>query len=364
MTFVELVAPSSPRGGAPGAARVVRPDPELGSGRFVVVGGDERPSFSLPCGMLRPRPARLVVSLALVLLACKRDAPESAPPTASAAEPAPAPAPSEPGGETIAAAPACQTTPGLGAIVWTATSAEFTASSVGAYAQATLALERALKDKKLSAAEEQQGSVAKLPPAVILDVDETVLDNSPYQAWLTREGKRFEPSTWSAWVEAAAADAVPGALAFTKAAHARGVTVFYLSNRDASGEAATRENLRRLGFPLRDPAEVDVVLLQNERPEWTSAKGTRRAAVAERYRVVMLVGDNLGDFTDAYKGSVADRAAVTDAHEAWWGSRWIMIANPMYGSWESAAAAAAPGADAGASASPIPPAVVTWGGPG
>lgn len=335
--------------------------------------GAGRPAFSLPCGMLRRRSALLALSLALAVVAppaCKRDAPETAPPTADAAgEPSAASEPSagepsEPSGDAPAIAPACRTMPGLGAIVWTATSAEFAASSVGAFAQASLALDRALKDKKLSAAEEQQGSFARLPPAVILDIDETVLDNSPYQAWLTREGKRFELSTWSAWVEAAAADAVPGALAFTKAAHARGVTVFYVSNRDVSGEAATRDNLVRLGFPVRDAAEVDVVLLLNERPEWTSAKGTRRAAVAERYRVVMLVGDNLGDFTDAAaRGSVAERAAVTDAREAWWGSRWIMIANPMYGSWE-AAAAGAPGAEAAAGASPIPSAVVTWQGPG
>ncbi|MEZ4449398.1 MAG: HAD family acid phosphatase [Nannocystaceae bacterium] len=310
---------------------------------------------------LAPLPA---LALAVVVASgCRREAEDTAPPCAEAPAPAPTPTPAAADEASASAdAPGCRTTPGLGAIVWTQTSAEFAANSVGAFAQATLALDRALKDKKTSAADEQQGSFAKLPPAVILDIDETVLDNSPYQAWLTREGKTFELPTWAAWVAAAKAEAVPGALAFTQAAAAKGVTVFYVSNRDVAGEAATRDNLARLGFPLRDAAEVDVVLLQNERPEWSSAKGTRRAAVAERYRIVMLVGDNLGDFTDQYKGSVDERAKVVDTHRERWGSRWIMIANPMYGAWESAASA--PKADAAASAPPIPAAVVTWEGPG
>jgi 5'-nucleotidase (lipoprotein e(P4) family) len=222
----------------------------------------------------------------------------------------------------------------LSAVVWLQTAAEFEALALQAFAQATAALDQALVEPSWVAAPEQTSAPEGAPPAVILDVDETVLDNSPYQGWLLRSGERFAPTSWGAWVEAAAAEAVPGALAFTKAAAARGVTVFYVSNRDVSGEAATRQNLARLGFPLAE--EVDVVLLKGEREDWGSAKGTRRAEVASRYRIVMLVGDNLGDFTDEYKGDVAARAKVIEATAPWWGSRWIMIPNPMYGSWESA----------------------------
>lgn len=222
----------------------------------------------------------------------------------------------------------------LSAVVWLQTAAEFEALALQAFAQATAALDQALVEPSWVAAPEQTSAPEGAPPAVILDVDETVLDNSPYQGWLLRSGERFAPASWGAWVEAAAAEAVPGALAFTKAAAARGVTVFYVSNRDVSGEAATRQNLARLGFPLAE--EVDVVLLKGEREDWGSAKGTRRAEVASRYRIVMLVGDNLGDFTDEYKGDVAARAKVIEATAPWWGRRWIMIPNPMYGSWESA----------------------------
>lgn len=260
----------------------------------------------------------------------------------------PAAAPASPGGSSVA--------PTLASVAWVQTAAEFEALSLQAFAQASGALDAALADPAWVAAPEQTSAPAGLPPAVILDVDETVLDNSPYQAWAVREGRRFEPATWDAWVAAAAAEAVPGALEFTRSAASRGVTVFYVSNRDVSGEAATRKNLERLGFPLAEG--VDTVLLKNERQEWGSAKGSRRAEVATRYRVVMLVGDNLGDFTDEYKGDVAARAAVIAGSAARWGSRWIMIPNPMYGSWIDALGqpddpAAAMGA-----------ALNAWGGPG
>ena len=270
----------------------------------------------------------LAAALALALAACK-PAPVATPPAAAA--------------------------PTLGAVVWLQTAAEFEALALQAFAQASAALDAALADPSWVAAPEQPSAPPGLPPAVILDVDETVLDNSPYQAWTLREGTRFEPASWSAWVTAAAATAVPGALDFTRGAAARGVTVFYVSNRDAADEAATRANLARLGFPLAEG--VDTVLLKGERPEWGSAKGTRRAEVAARYRVVMLVGDNLGDFTDDYKGDVAARAAVIAATAAWWGSRWIMIPNPMYGSWETALG------DGDDPAALMRAALRAWGGP-
>lgn len=168
------------------------------------------------------------------------------------------------------------------------------------------------------------------PPAVILDLDETAFDNSAFAARAIRKHTTFTfGDDWSAWVDESASKAVPGAKEFLDYAHSRGVALFYITNRTADMETATRRNLGKLGFPLA--TDEDVLLTRGEREEWNSTdKTTRRELVAARYRVLLLLGDALGDFT-------ADRANVDPAL---WGTRWFVVPNPIYGSWESAAAGA------------------------
>ena len=133
----------------------------------------------------------------------------------------------------------------------------------------------------------------------------------------------------------ARATAIPGSTGFTQYAEKRGVTVFYITNRTANVEDATRRNLGALGFPLT--AGIDTVLTRAERPEWqASAKGARRAHVARDYRIVLLVGDDLGDFVVDASGTSQERAARAAPQADWWGRRWIMLPNPTYGSWERA----------------------------
>jgi acid phosphatase len=98
-------------------------------------------------------------------------------------------------------------------------------------------------------------------------------------------------------------------------------------------EAATRENMQKLNFPMG--GNVDTVLLAGEQDGWTSKKGTRRAFVAKNYRVLLLMGDNFGDFVDAYKGTEAERQKVFDDSAAHWTKDWIMLPNPSYGSFEA-----------------------------
>jgi len=223
----------------------------------------------------------------------------------------------------------------LNAVLWVQTSLEFEASALQAYRLAQLQLDTALADPTWTAALEQQGDASKLPPAVIVDVDETVLDNSYYQARMIRDNTAYATATWDPWVAEAHATAVPGALEFTQHAAKKGVTVFYVTNRTASLEAPTRKNLAAVGFPLADG--VDTVLVRGERPEWNaSAKGPRRAFVAKAYRILMLIGDDLGDFVVNASGAPAERRSHTAAQSEWWGRRWIMIPNPTYGSWEQA----------------------------
>ena len=228
----------------------------------------------------------------------------------------------------------------LNAVLWTQSALEFEASAVQAYRLALLQLEAALADPRWTAAIEQQGDASKLPPAVIVDVDETVLDNSYYQARLIRDNGVFANDTWDSWVAEGRATAVPGALEFSREAAKKGVTIFYVSNRTAKLEEPTRRNLAALGFPLTDG--IDTVLVRGERPEWSaSGKGPRRAFIAGHYRILMLIGDDLGDFVVDAAGTPSERQSRAAAQAEWWGRRWIMIPNPTYGSWERAIIGAA-----------------------
>jgi len=223
----------------------------------------------------------------------------------------------------------------LNAVLWMQRSVEFKASALTAFALARIRLDQALADPSWTGApKEQTGAYQSLPPAVILDVDETIMDNSGYQAWMTLRGTTFDPKTWNAYVNTVASRAVPGALEFARYADGKGVKVFYVSNRTAEEEPATRQNLEKLGFPMG--GGVDTMLMTRKQPDWGSAKGTRRAFVAKSYRVLLNVGDNLGDFVDEYRGTEAERLKVLEQHRERWGREWIVIANPAYGSFESA----------------------------
>lgn len=222
----------------------------------------------------------------------------------------------------------------LNATLWTQSSVEFKASALASYRLATLMLDKALADKSWTAALEQDGDYQNKPPAIILDVDETVLDNSEYEAWLIKAKTHYSSKTWGPYVDQAISKPIPGSLEFINYAKSKGVEIFYVSNRKAPGEEGTRKNLKALGYPINEA--FDTVLLRKEN-DWGRKKSSRRAHIAKDYRVLMVFGDNLGDFTDAYGGSIADRQKVYEEHADRWGTSWIMIANPMYGSWEASA---------------------------
>jgi 5'-nucleotidase (lipoprotein e(P4) family) len=223
----------------------------------------------------------------------------------------------------------------LNAVLWMQTSVEYKANAEAVFALAQIRLDQALKDKSWTAAPaEQKGDFKNFTPAVVVDADETVLDNSGYQAWMVMQGETFNPKTWTKFVNSQTSTAVPGAVEFAKYAESKGVRVFYVTNRTKVEEEPTRENMRKLGFPM--DANIDTILTAKEQPDWGSAKGTRRAAIAKHYRILLLIGDNFGDFTDAYKGSVEERQKVYEENAARWGRDWLMLPNPSYGSFEAA----------------------------
>jgi 5'-nucleotidase (lipoprotein e(P4) family) len=177
-----------------------------------------------------------------------------------------------------------------------------------------------------------------LPPAVIVDVDETVLDNSPYELENILAGRSYSLQTWKAWTARAEAKALPGALEFLRYAASRGCSVYYITNRDADEKAATIANLARHGFPMADSAHVWTM-------EGTSDKTARRAAVQQKHRVVLLVGDQLTDFDQVLK----DRSEGLGL-PGMYGSAgelsqyFILLPNSSYGYWRDAITG--PGSDA------------------
>lgn len=211
-----------------------------------------------------------------------------------------------------------------GALLWTQSSAEFRALAYQTFVLARLRLDQDLRQHPAKRGARRA--------AVIVDADETVLDNSRFQAELVLRGLPYESSGWRAWCERAEAGAVPGALDFLKYAAARGVRVFYITNRRQAEKAGTVSNLMKLGFP--DVSEESVMIREEGT---TSSKETRRQKVARRHRIALLVGDNLNDFNDNFAGkSIADRAAQVDRERAEFGLRFIVVPNPMYGDWENA----------------------------
>ena len=221
------------------------------------------------------------------------------------------------------------------ATLWMQRSVEFKGNALTVYALARIRLDQALADKSWTAApNEQKGDYQNLPPAVILDLDETAIDNSPYEVWMLKTNQTFSTKTWNEFCAAQISRAIPGAVEFSKLADSKGVKVFYVSNRAVETENDTRANMEKLGFPMG--GNVDTFLMQNEKPEWGSAKSTRRAAIAKDYRVLLNFGDNLGDFDDRYRANEADRLKAFDENKDRWGREWLMLANPTYGSFETA----------------------------
>jgi 5'-nucleotidase (lipoprotein e(P4) family) len=209
----------------------------------------------------------------------------------------------------------------VGAILWTQTSAEKAALSYQAFSLARLRLDQDFRANRNR----------RTKRAVIVDVDETVLDNSRYQAKLAKEEKAFEAKTWTDWCNSAQATALPGAVEFLRYANSRGVRVFYITNRRMAEKDGTARNLRALGFP---EVTDDTLLVRTD----GSTKEPRRQSVAAKYRIVLLMGDNLNDFAEVFEKSktIDSRLSAADQNRNQFGSRFIVLPNPMYGAWEDA----------------------------
>ena len=220
------------------------------------------------------------------------------------------------------------------AVLFKRTSAEYKANTFQIYALAKNNIDDALEDKSWSALVDQKIDYHNLPPAVILDIDETVLDNSEHQVRSIKNGTNY-PIGWKEWVSEESAVALPGVKEYLSYANSKGVKVFYVTNRTHDLEEYTRNNIKNLGLPLDE--DIDVLLMKNEKG-WTSDKTSRRDLIRKDFRVIHIFGDQLDDFIPLKDTatSISSRKMLIDKYSDMWGQKWFMLINPMYGEWEEA----------------------------
>lgn len=245
---------------------------------------------------------------------------------------------------------ACSADSGTGsgadrAVLWVRDAAEFDALAMQAYRAAGDDLPRLIADKSWTAMPGQK-NYGQLPPAVILDVDETLVSNVGFQEILVRPFENSDLDNWNAKHEAIV---IPGAAEFARAAREQGVELFFVTNRPCEirtgvagscpQETVTVQDLNEAGIP----ADADHVMLANERSDWDREKLIRRNLIAQNYRIIMVIGDDLSDFIpcareDVYEpcdegATIASRQSQTELYSGYWGAGWYVLPNPMHGSW-------------------------------
>lgn len=200
------------------------------------------------------------------------------------------------------------------ATVYVQQSPEYIALAEQAYAMARTSLENQVK-------------TANAPLAVVLDIDETVLDNSPYQAKQILENFNY-PTHWDEWINKEEAKPVPGSLEFLQYADAKGIVIFYISNRKAHLLEATINNLNKYNYPQVDSNHI---MLRTS----TSSKEERRQKVLDQgLEIALLIGDNLDDMGAEFEvDDPTQRNAAVYANQAKFGSKYIVLPNPTYGKW-------------------------------
>jgi acid phosphatase len=245
-----------------------------------------------------------------------------------------------------AASPDKQTAKPDHAILWAAHSVEYQAISAQVYAQATRDIPRLLADTSWSAVPGFEGNELK-PPAVILDVDETILSGTDLELTMLP----FSTQLQYEWALDHKAIPIRGVVDFVAAARSAGIEVFILTNRPCEKykgtigkcpiEDVTIQDLKEIGINV----DAEHALFANEKPGWDREKVVRREFIAASHRVIMVFGDDFGDFVACSRGAPkapcttpatrASRADDLDKYNEYWGNGWYILPNPMYGSWTS-----------------------------
>lgn len=201
--------------------------------------------------------------------------------------------------------------------------AEYDALCLQAFNIARLRVDEAVK-----ASDQAHGEPKNM--AVITDIDETFLDNSPYAVRQALIGKDYDPATWYEWTSKGIADTLPGALSFFRYAASKNIEIFYITNRDEKDKAGTLSNLQHYQFPYSDNQHLIV-------RGTSSSKEERRNQVAKTHDIIILLGDNLSDFSALFdKKTEAERDQNVQKLAAEFGKKFIVLPNTNYGGWEDA----------------------------
>ncbi len=234
----------------------------------------------------------------------------------------------------------------MDAVIWLQSSTEYAAVTAGVYHSATAAL--------IEIAESTPERAESM--AIVLDIDETVLDNSRYQGQLVFDDATYESGSWDEWIALRAAPAVPGVVEFIETSQSLGFHVAFITNRacrarpDSNEDCPQKEdtlvNLEDVGIDTksttlflrgeRPPEQCRLLLTGPEQADgvWSSDKTSRRECIELDHAIVMLFGDQLGDFVELEEGSFdASGRDVAAEFEEYWGNTWFMLPNPTYGGW-------------------------------
>jgi 5'-nucleotidase (lipoprotein e(P4) family) len=231
----------------------------------------------------------------------------------------------------VASAPAEDPSPGseahemLDAVVWEQTSAEFYAAARQAFNAATEKMDLGLRDKFWTASPKQleAGKFQDLPPAVVVNVDETVISNTPYISRLILKHSPMDWTGYDSWAKEAKCPAIPGAKKFLDHAADRDVAIIYNTMRPDQWRQATISNLKWLEYPF--DSDKDELIMGSD---WSSA--------LEKHRILVVVGDTLSDFMLESVNDAAKRREQAAQCHSYWGMKWFIIPNPMMGQWEDA----------------------------
>lgn len=204
----------------------------------------------------------------------------------------------------------------IGAYLWQQRSGEYRALCYQAYNVAKSELE-----KKIS-----KNSINK--KAIILDIDETVFDNSLSSTNEIKNNLSWSPETLNQWIKLKKAIAIHGASEFLNYADKKDIEIFYITNRSKNQVDDTIENFRTLGIPAK---RENILYIQDQ---WS--KESRRKEIQKKYDVALYVGDNLHDFNSDWDQKTSDeRVQLVDKHSSDFGTRYIILPNPLYGDWET-----------------------------
>ncbi len=168
------------------------------------------------------------------------------------------------------------------------------------------------------------------PLAIVTDIDETFLDNSPFEAYCAKQGISYSQEAWEEWTVLGDAKPLAGALDFFKYADSKGVAIFYVTNRLEKEREGTAKNLRKYDFPF--PSDSRLILRTAEK-----SKENRRLEIAKGYDIVLLMGDNLSDFAKDFDSRTPEgRKEAVESNRNEFGKRFIILPNYSYGDWEGA----------------------------